>query len=110
MLVLALSHVGGLAGIVATMFVCVFTQGFVIPNTSAAALVHHGKRAGIASGTQGTIQFAMASVPSMLLGLLHPQSAVPMAAIICAATLLSLFARQFIVPRRDHTAQATRIA
>lgn len=110
MLALALTGFGGLAGIVATMFVCVFTQGFVIPNTSAAALVNHARRAGIASGTQGTLQFTMASMPSVLLGLIHPQSAVPLAALISAATLLSLAARQYIVPAKDHTAPAPRAA
>ena len=106
MLFFAITGVGGMAGIVDTMFLCVCTQGFMIPNTSAAALVKHAPRAGFASGALGTMQFGMAALPSVLLGLTEPQSPIPLAAIVCCATLLSLSARQFIVPRREYAAPA----
>ncbi len=99
MLWFAATRTGGLLGILLPMFACVFTQGFMIPNTSAAALVNHHKRAGFASGVLGTLQFAMGSITTVLLGALNPQSAVPMAAIICACTLGSLAMRQIVVPR-----------
>ncbi len=90
---------GGLAAMWIPMFICVFTQGFVLPNTSASALTRHPARAGFASGVLGTLQFTMGAVPSIAIGLLEPQSAVPLAAIICLCTTLSLVTRRLIVPR-----------
>lgn len=98
LLLLALND-GGLAAMWIPMFICVFTQGFVLPNTSAGALTRHPSRAGFASGVLGTLQFTMGAVPSIAIGLLEPQSAVPLAAIICLCTTLSLVARRLIVPR-----------
>jgi DHA1 family bicyclomycin/chloramphenicol resistance-like MFS transporter len=90
---------GGLAAMWIPMFICVFTQGFVLPNTSASALTRHPARAGFASGVLGTLQFTMGAMPSIAIGLLEPQSAVPLAAIICLCTTLSLVTRRLIVPR-----------
>lgn len=99
MLWFAVTRSGGLLGILLPMFACVFTQGFMIPNTSAAALVNHKQRSGFASGVLGTTQFATGSITILVLGALSPQSAVPLAAIICATTMGSLAMRQFVVPR-----------
>jgi DHA1 family bicyclomycin/chloramphenicol resistance-like MFS transporter len=98
LLVLALNG-GGLAAMWIPMFICVFTQGFVLPNTSAGALTRHPSRAGFASGVLGTLQFTMGALPSIAIGMLEPQSAVPLAAIICLCTTLSLVTRRLIVPR-----------
>lgn len=106
MLASALTGFGALLGIVIPMFICVFTQGFILPNASAAALVNHARRAGFASGVLGTLQFSMGAVPSVLLGLLQPQSAVPLAAIISVSTLLALAAREYVVPHREHAQSA----
>lgn len=96
LLALAL-HDGGLAAMWLPTFVCVFTQGFVLPNTSAGALTRHRERAGLASGVLGTLQFALGAVPSVVLGWLQPANAVPMAAAICVCTALSLISRRLIL-------------
>jgi len=107
MLCFAMTRTGGLLGILLPMFACLFTQGFMIPNTSAAALVNHKQRAGFASGVLGTLQFAIGSITTVMLGALSPQSAVPMAAIICATTVGSLALREFMVPRQPSARSRT---
>ena len=108
MLWFAATQTGGLLGILLPMFACVFTQGFLIPNTSAAALVNHKQRAGFASGVLGTVQFTIGSITTVILGALSPQNAVPLAAIICATTVGSLAMRQFVVPRQPSARSRTR--
>ena len=99
LLVVALFGIGGLTGVMLPLFVCVSTIGFVFPNTSAAALVNHPERAGLASGVLGTMQFALAAVASVLVGMMQAQSPVPLATIICAVTLSALLVRHLILPR-----------
>ena len=99
LLAVAITGVGGLAGIMLPLFFCVAVMGFVFPNTSAAAMASHPERAGLASGVLGTMQFAMGAIASFLVGALHAQSAIPLAAIICVTTVSGVLARRIIVPR-----------
>ena len=99
LLAVAVLDIGGLTGIMLPLFVCVSTIGFIFPNTSAAALISHPERAGLASGVLGTMQFALAAVASILVGALHTQNPIPLAAIVFGMNLCALLARHWILPR-----------
>lgn len=60
-----------------------FALGFISPNSSAAALATHGQQAGMASALMGSLQFALATLTSMLVGLWHDGSSLPLAVVMC---------------------------
>jgi DHA1 family bicyclomycin/chloramphenicol resistance-like MFS transporter len=75
---------GGLPGLLAPLFVCVAAGGLVGPNTTAAALVPHGKAAGSASALLGAISFLIGTGTSALVAALHNGTALPMAGVMAA--------------------------
>ena len=50
---------GGFAGILAPLFVCVASVGFVLPNTTVLAMQSHGRIAGSSSALLGALQFLL---------------------------------------------------
>lgn len=62
----------------------------VLPNASACALAGHGHQAGIASALMGTMQFAIAGGTSAAVGVLHDDTAVPMAGVMASCGLLTV--------------------
>ena len=62
----------------------------VLPNASACALAGHGHQAGIASALMGTMQFAIAGVTSAAVGMLHDNTAVPMAGVMAVCGVLTV--------------------
>ena len=62
----------------------------VLPNASACALAGHGHQAGIASALMGTMQFAIAGITSAAVGMLHDNTAVPMAGVMAVCGLLTV--------------------
>lgn len=89
----AASGLGGLAGLLVPLFVCIASVGLVSPNTAAAAMAPHGRIAGSASALLGVAQFVVGAGIGVLLGLLEDGSALPMAALIalCGAMALAAF-------------------
>jgi MFS transporter, DHA1 family, multidrug resistance protein len=85
----AASGAGGLLGLLAPLLVCVAAQGFIQPNTTAAALAPHGRVAGSASALLGTLQFGVNTISGTLVGILHDGTPVPMAAVIACCMLLA---------------------
>jgi DHA1 family bicyclomycin/chloramphenicol resistance-like MFS transporter len=81
---LALTGAGGVAAIIACLFLFLTGTGFVSPNATALALEEHGQRAGIASAVLGSAQFAVSAGASSLVGLLNDGSMLPMAAMMAA--------------------------
>ena len=59
---------GGLPALLAPLFGYLASLGFTAPNAMANALAHQGTRAGSASALIGTLQFAVATVSSALVG------------------------------------------
>jgi DHA1 family bicyclomycin/chloramphenicol resistance-like MFS transporter len=64
------------------LFFFLINMGFVGPNTVAAALEHEGHRAGLASSLLGSLQWSLAFFASLLVGLLHNQTSLPMVGLI----------------------------
>jgi DHA1 family bicyclomycin/chloramphenicol resistance-like MFS transporter len=84
------SGFGGLAGILAPLFVFIGTLGFILPLSAALAMAPHGRNAGSASALLGVLQFVFGAITGSLVGALHDGTARPMTMIIggCAVGAL----------------------
>lgn len=89
LLAVAASGWGGLPALLVPLFGYIASLGFTAPNALACALAGQGARAGSASALIGTLQFAVATGSSALVGLLGGGSALPMAAVIAGCGLLA---------------------
>lgn len=97
MLVIAASGWGGLPALLAPLFCYSVSLGFTAPNAMANALAHQGQRAGSASALIGALQFGVATLASMLVGLAGGGSALPMAAVIASCGLLAYITHRTLV-------------
>lgn len=85
-----LASVGGVAAIVASLFVLIATLGFIIGNAMAAAIAPAGAQAGAASALLGVVQFVFGACGSALLGLFRDPSGRVMAVVILLLSLVTL--------------------
>src|SRR4051795_7552964 len=85
----ALTHTGGLLGIMIPVWVIMAMVALCGPNATALALADHGERAGAAAALLGAAQFTVGAAIAPLTGLGEAGSAVPMAAAIAGALLLA---------------------
>jgi len=76
---------GGLAGLVASLFVFVSMQGFILANAMAGALQPFPQAAGAVSALAGALQYGAGIVGSTLVGLLADDTPRPMAWVIAVA-------------------------
>ncbi len=97
LMLLAVTGVGGFAGILVPLFGYVASLGCIFPNAVALAMGPQGERAGSASALLGTVQFTAAAVASVSVGVLYDGTAGPMAAVIAACGLLALVAQRLLV-------------
>jgi MFS transporter, DHA1 family, multidrug resistance protein len=99
---LAVVIAGGLGvwAVLVPMFVIVSSLSFVLPNSTALALADHPEVAGTASALLGVGQFLIGAVVAPLVGAGGTESAVPMAAVMTAAAVSALVARQAAGARR----------
>jgi DHA1 family bicyclomycin/chloramphenicol resistance-like MFS transporter len=95
----AATGLGGLAGLLAPLFVCIASVGLVGPNTSAAAMAPHGRVAGSASALLGTLQFVVGAIAGTLVGALHNGTALPMAGVIAICEIAALIIFQALAFR-----------
>jgi DHA1 family bicyclomycin/chloramphenicol resistance-like MFS transporter len=98
LLVVAATGAGGFIGILLPLFGYVASLGLIFPNAAALALAPHGEHAGSASALLGTVQFGAAAMASILVGLLHDGTALPMAGVIAGCGILALIAQRALVP------------
>ncbi|MFU8874551.1 multidrug effflux MFS transporter [Micromonospora sp. SL4-19] len=93
LLVVAATGFGGLAGILAALWVVLAAAGLALPNAPALALSRHGEAAGTAAALLGAVQFGVGAVAAPVLGALGTGS-VAMAAVVAggmvAATVVLL--------------------
>jgi DHA1 family bicyclomycin/chloramphenicol resistance-like MFS transporter len=90
-LLLTLAGGIGLAGTVALLFVFLCCLGFTSPNTSALSLAPFTRNAGSASALMGAIQMGMGALASVGVSLFNAHSALPMAGIMAATSVVALF-------------------
>jgi DHA1 family bicyclomycin/chloramphenicol resistance-like MFS transporter len=97
---------GGLAGILAGLFVTVCGVGLVLPSATTLTLADHPEHAGSASALLGTAQFLVGAGVAPLVGLAGGRSAVPMAAAMAGAAVLGAVVFTALwrtAARPDHT-------
>jgi DHA1 family bicyclomycin/chloramphenicol resistance-like MFS transporter len=90
---------GGLPALLVPLFAFVSTVGLVGANGMAGCLGLFPDRAGIASALAGTLQFLMGAICGTLVSLLSNGSALPMAAVMAVAGLLSLLVQRWLAPQ-----------
>lgn len=83
-----LTGTGGFYVQIALMFVSLCVTGLIYPNITALALAPFDKAAGSASALLGTIQYSLGATAGALVGMLHNDTAVPMAAIMATCSVL----------------------
>jgi DHA1 family bicyclomycin/chloramphenicol resistance-like MFS transporter len=78
---------GGFAGILAPLFVCVASVGFVLPNTTVLAMQSHGRIAGSSSALLGALQFLLGAAAGSLTGVFANGTPMPLALVmaVCAS-------------------------
>jgi DHA1 family bicyclomycin/chloramphenicol resistance-like MFS transporter len=81
---------GGLAGLLLPLFICIASVGLVGPNTAAAAMAPYGRMAGSASALLGTLQFVVGAISGIVVGALYNGTALPMAGTIAACCVAAL--------------------
>lgn len=96
LLAAAWSGAGGVRSLAVLLFLYIACLGVILPNTAAAALAPFSRQAGSASALLGTLQFGVAGLISAIVGAVHAQSAIPMAAAIALCGMAALA----IAPRR----------
>jgi DHA1 family bicyclomycin/chloramphenicol resistance-like MFS transporter len=89
LLATALTGFGGLAGFMIPLWITVAGVGLSFPNAPAVALSRHGEAAGTASALLGAAQFLVGGLVAPMVGALDDGTAVPLAAILVAATGLA---------------------
>jgi DHA1 family bicyclomycin/chloramphenicol resistance-like MFS transporter len=96
---------GGLAGLVAPLFVVISMNGAVVANSVAGALSAYPRKAGAASAVVGALQFGMGILTTALTGWFADGTAFPFAGIVAGASLGGL-AAIFLIrgPADDRTA------
>ncbi|MFE2062264.1 multidrug effflux MFS transporter [Streptomyces sp. NPDC059467] len=80
----------GLAPVAAALFVLMSAMGFTLPNAQSLALLRTRHAAGSASALLGTSSFLVGAVASPLVGIAGERTAVPMAIVQLAGTLVAL--------------------
>ncbi len=88
---------GGLAGLVAPLFVLIAMNGAVVANAVAGALSAYPRKAGAASAVLGAIQFGMGILTTALTGWFANGTAFPFAAIIAVAGVGGVIASLLLI-------------
>lgn len=78
-----------LVGLFLPMTITVLGGGLFMPNATATALTGGTQNIGAASGLMGFIQMSLSAVATVLAGILHDGTTVPMVAIVTGTTLLA---------------------
>lgn len=87
-----------LAVLLPTLFLFVASLGYVVPNSSAAALATHGQHAGTASALLGTLQFGFATLAGTLVSLWHDGSGRPLATLMALCGISALLVHRRLIP------------
>ncbi|MBG6237138.1 DHA1 family bicyclomycin/chloramphenicol resistance-like MFS transporter [Mycetocola sp. CAN_C7] len=91
----------GFLGVLIPLFFFIMAAGFGFPAVQVLALVNHGHEAGTAASLLGALNFGLAGLISPIVGLFGIDSAIPMASVMLATSLVSVLSVWFIVqPRR----------
>jgi DHA1 family bicyclomycin/chloramphenicol resistance-like MFS transporter len=84
---LSFAGIGGPAGVVVPVMLSMGSMGLVMPNAAVGALSRHAAHAGTASALMGTIQFTLAALSGIMVGVLTDGTPRPMAAMVLAGAI-----------------------
>lgn len=88
--------VGGIAGVLAPLWLTLLATGFAMPNAPALALSRHGRIAGTSAALLGAVQFGIGALVSPLVGVIGTGPAA-MASVIAGALVILLLVLLFLV-------------
>lgn len=91
--------IGGLAAIIALLFVCMSCAGVIFPNIAAVVMAPFGEVAGSASALLGTVQFVLGAASGAFVGMLHNGTLVPMTAGVAGCALAGWLTMRTLVAR-----------
>jgi DHA1 family bicyclomycin/chloramphenicol resistance-like MFS transporter len=103
-LVLAVTEIGGLAGILIPLWLVLAMVGLAMPNAPALALSRHGEAAGTAAALLGAVQFGVGALAAPLVGVLGV-GAIAMAVVVFGGMLAATLVYFLVV--RPHRLEAT---
>jgi DHA1 family bicyclomycin/chloramphenicol resistance-like MFS transporter len=104
LLVVVVTHFGGLAAIVICMFATVSSNGFVGPNAMALSLQGFPEVAGSASALLGLAQFGLGAAVAPIVGIRGSRDIFPMALLMAGMGISALSARLILARRAKHVA------
>lgn len=95
----AITGIGGLLGIFPGLVLFIGCLGLIGANCNAGMLNPFGESAGTASAIMGAGRFLFGGLASMMVGLFHDGTPVPMAAVIFVCSALALISYRYFVTR-----------
>jgi DHA1 family bicyclomycin/chloramphenicol resistance-like MFS transporter len=99
LLAVTAAGLGGFAGMLALLFICIASTGMVGPNATAAAMAPYGRQAGSASAVLGATQFMAGALAGALVGLLANGTALPMVGVIALCGVGAFLVLQLVALR-----------
>ncbi|MER7441438.1 multidrug effflux MFS transporter [Micromonospora avicenniae] len=93
----AVTGVGGLPTVLASLWVVLFAAGLAMPNAPALALSRHGEAAGTAAAMLGAVQFGVGALAAPLVGMLG--TGVVAMAVVVAGGMIAAVGVLFVVVR-----------
>lgn len=94
--------------VLAGLFIYVGSLGFISPNSTAAALQHQGHLAGTASALMGSLQFTLATLAGLGMGLWHAPSSLPLAVAMSVCGGGAFLAHRLLARPLERQAQASK--
>ncbi|MFH5923639.1 multidrug effflux MFS transporter [Roseomonas xinghualingensis] len=85
---------GGMWGIFLPVILMLSASSLIMPNSAVGALARHGQRAGTASALLGTMQFTVAAIGSMVVGIVADSTPTPIAAVILFGAVMTVVLNQ----------------
>ena len=101
LVLMAITGIGGLAGLLPPLFIYIASVGLIGPNATAMAMASYGRAAGSASALFGTLQFAIGAGSGALVGSLYKGTALPMAGIIAVCGVAALITFRALINRQS---------
>ncbi|WP_373973828.1 multidrug effflux MFS transporter [Chitinibacter sp. SCUT-21] len=86
----------------ACLYLYLIALGFAAPNATAGALAHHGEQAGLASALMGTLQFGIATLAGVIMGLWHDGTTLPLASTLACCGVGAALCYRCLVIKLDN--------
>lgn len=99
LLTAALTGLGGFWVFLGLVFLCESSLALIFPNAAAVVMKPFAHQAGSASALMGTLQYAVGATSGALVGAFYNGTAIPMALLIAASSVLSCLILLLLAPR-----------